>query len=196
MKAEWDSENLCMELRRRHGAGQQFSSLFWEFEKRWRPDELEHFHGFTRLLWLLYGTKPEASARFVKRRPADFASLQWALSDELAMLVFIAVDEIAAQVAYTKDVPVYQKMGHPAFQQWVKTVALDEHIHYRNALHVIKRGHYHRLTKVPNLLNQVLEWYGGGQVYGGGFLGDPDVIDTSPKSLEHYRASILRDLDR
>ena len=192
--SESDSINLCFELRRRREEGFVLSEPFWAFERGWLADEQDHYHGFVRLLWLLFLIPPAIPTLMLSRRRAEFTTLDWYLQDELRLLVFILVDEIAAYWAYSAYIAGFKQLGDKRFVEWIKAVAFDELIHYQNALVVVQSVFRPRLKEVPAILNLVVDHYLRKEEYKNTFLGEGAGIDRSEANLRRAEIKIMRDL--
>lgn len=191
MNAEYDSELLCLHLRRLQSEGFVFSPAFWEFEALWRRDELRHYLGMRKLTEILFGIPESVTHERMLKRVADVSALDEFFQDEFALMLTFAFDELATYWAYVADFGFYKTLG-PIFLNWIRAVARDEYNHYRNSMAVVEFAHPHRRGEMPKKLDRVVEWYLGQNGYHNHFLLDAKAVDTSPESLLKVRGNILR----
>ncbi len=171
-QAEYDADKMCTYLEERVKEGTlTLSPEFRAFEKGWRRDELNHAIGFAMLEALLHKDASMMEAEYIHRRfdelraeAGNFKALEkhGFLKDEFTTAVTIAYDEIRTAMEYSKnarkDFPVFDKSIGRTLTEWIVAVARDEAHHWSNICQVIKRNHPDRLTEVPGLVKQMVQF--------------------------------------
>jgi hypothetical protein len=194
--SEYDAENLCLELERRHAAGLDFSEEFWSLEKAWRRDEFNHYLGFRRLYSLMYDLSEDEIARRVSSRVPNFAPFDDLLRDEFTLCLMLAYDELATTRSYAQDIPFYRSLGHPAIGEWIVQVRADEALHYRNAVGVTLARHADRLAEAPAILSHILSLDLGSAAYEATFIFDHKGPTFPPEMLRGCVATVIEVLQR
>lgn len=197
MKIERDAENLCLELDRRRGFGQQFSAEFVAFEGAWRRDEWLHYLFLRRIACRLFGQQ-ESEVNEALNVSGDFENYEFFLADEFRILVLIARDELITTRGYVADRGLYEALGS-VFLDCFNRIIIDEANHYHNALSLLKRFHRSRLHEVPELVEHL-------RAVEAGNLGKYDCLRTffgdrsdaayTPDLLAACDAKFVRDLVR
>jgi len=150
--SEYDARFLSRHV---HGLPLTYSPPFLAAERRWRADEERHFRFTAAVYDEHWGLD---SARVGDRSP-DFGPLAPLFTDELAMLVLFAYDELATVRAYRANLSWYAKLG-PAYLRWARALIADEAWHYSAFLAVIRSVHRARLDEARALLDRVIELEG------------------------------------
>lgn len=194
--AEYDAENLCLELERLSAAGQEYSEEFWSFERVWRRDEFNHYIGFQRLYHLVYGEPEVSITARLEQRPYDFAPFQEFLTDEFKLCLMLAYDELCTTRAYAHDMPFYRAFGQPRVEEWIHKVRGDEALHYLNSLRVAQTRHRHRLNEAEGILWHALELDLGSKTYQATFLFDHQGTSYSPEMLRGCMQTIIDQIHR
>jgi hypothetical protein len=196
LATEYDAEHFCEYLEQRERGGTLcLSKMFSDFESVWRRDELNHTRGFAYIYSVLYSVSEEELLDRLSSRQPDFHTIEPLLSDEFAICVVLAYDEIATTKSYHNDmVHRYPKFGNPVLIDWIKRVAKDEAWHFENALNIIKANHAHRIPEVPRLLDALLSFDAGGEEYGATFVLDHVANNYTGNFLDSCRSLILERL--
>jgi hypothetical protein len=196
LATEYDADNFCEYLKYREAVGTlSLSSMFSDFERIWRRDELNHTRGFARIFSVLYSVKEEELLAKLRNRSPDFRAIESLLVDEFAICVVLAYDEIATTKSYQHDmVHRYPKFGNKALVDWIRLVARDEAWHFENTLTIIKKNHSHRIPEVSGFLDRLMSFDASGAEYGATFILDHSANDYDPTFLDSCRALILRRL--
>ena len=196
LATEYDAEHFCEYLKSRVAAATlKLSSMFSDFERIWRRDELNHVHGFARVYSVLYSVDDEDLLIRLRNRRPDFCAIEPFLADEFAVCVALAFDEIATTRSYQYDmVHRYPKFGNQDLVDWIRLVARDEAWHFENALYIIRKNHARRIPDVPSFLARLVSYDSRREDYGATFVLDHSANDYTPEFLESCCAIIVRRL--
>lgn len=190
MCSEFDAENLCLELERQAHAGQIYSPELWSFEQVWRRDEYNHYAGFRRLYFLMYGVAEADLDQQMRARPADFSHFGEFLTDEFKLCLMLAYDELCTTRSYATDVPFYRSLGPAACATWIERLRADEALHYKNALHVAMARYPDRLAEAPAIINHIVTLDLNSRSYQNTFILDhhgpsytPDLLNGAAQTV-------------
>jgi hypothetical protein len=198
MWAEYDAECLCTELDRRVENGcLTLSPEFREFERLWRRDELDHALGFAKLYSAVYGIDEMDLVVDLRKRSGDFIHFEEFLTDELAVALLIAYDELATTASYTQDATsFYPVFSCPPLVSWIRRLAADEAKHYINLVNVIRTVHRGRLGDCEQILDRIVALDKRKLPYAGTFALDHDDDQFSSELLDECRSQLLSAIAR
>jgi hypothetical protein len=167
--SEFDADNFCIFLKEEEFA---LSDDFKAFEYVWRRDEYNHYLGFRHFYSILYDIPVHDIIAKLNERVVDFNPIKNLLEDEFRICLLLAYDEIATTKSYALDYDFYNSLGHQNFLKWIKLVTRDEAYHFNNCMELIGKNHYHRISEIPKLVDQYIEWDINRTVYQGTFVLD------------------------
>jgi len=186
--SEYDAEHFCLYLKQ-EGFG--LSPDFKAFEYVWRRDEYNHYLGFQHIYCTLYDTTVQEVQDRLHQRSTNFEPIRNLLEDEFKTCLLLAYDEIATTKSYAADYDFYRSFGHRNFLKWIKLVTRDEAYHFNNCMEVIGKNHYHRISEIPQLVDQFIEWDVQRHTYEGTFVLDhenysEDFLVTCGHLMKQY----------
>lgn len=186
--SEYDAENFCLFLEKEKIS---LSPEFKAFEFVWRRDEYNHYLGFRHIYSTLYGGSLQTIDSKLVQRPVDFTPIMPMLGDEFKICLMLAYDEIATTKSYAADYDFYESFGPKELLKWIKLVTRDEAYHFNNCMELIGKNHYERVSEIPRLVDQFIEWDLARNEYLGTFVLDhfnysPDFLQSCAKIMKKY----------
>lgn len=192
--------DICSEYDGRHfftwaaNSGISFCPAFKEFERLWIADENNHYQGFRMIYSWLYGQSEQDIEDRLQQRAPDFTSLLPLLTDEFFVCLVFAYDEIATARSYGMDIELYRRMGGGStfLESWIRQVARDEAMHFKNITNIITSQYGHRTAEIPSYIDRLIQHDLSETPYTATFVLDHKGHYFTEEFLQKCKAIIMR----